>query len=83
MSERRVGAPVGELLDSLGVRLRMADHQQLVEVLLIGKMVDFNGHGSTSLVIGTSEGLDWLGQRGLLGAAQDVLTADILRGADD
>jgi hypothetical protein len=84
MSER-TGTAIGPLLDALGVRIRLNDDQHLVEAIVIGKVVDLTTdrcHG-TSMVIGTSDGLDWIGQRGLLGAARDVLAADILQGEGD
>lgn len=78
-------ASVGPVLDALGVHLHLEDGQQLVEAMVIGKVVDFgeDRRVGTSMVIGTSDGLDWISQRGLLAAARDVLTADILRSTDE
>lgn len=85
MAGRRTGTPVGPLLDALGVRIALDESQQLVEVLVIGKVVDFQADRrvATSLVIGASDGLDWIAQRGLVSASADILTADILRGSED
>lgn len=85
MGEPRTGAPIGPLLDALGVRIRLDDGQQLVEAMVIGKVVDFRIERriATSMIIGTSDGLDWIDQRGLLAAGTDILLADIMRGADE
>lgn len=67
---------VGELLDSLGVTLDIDESQQLVEVVVLGKLADFDT-GGTSVVLGNNEGLDWIAQRGIVSAAQHVMdTAD-------
>lgn len=73
-------APVGPMLDALGMRVHLDEGQHLVEAILIAKVIDIRAspREGTSMVIGTSEGLDWVAQRGLLAAARDVLVADIL-----
>lgn len=63
----------GPLLDALGVTLDIEEGQQLTEVLVVGKLADFNGDGGTALVIGASAGIDWVSQFGLLAAADMVL----------
>jgi hypothetical protein len=74
----------GQLVDALGVTVALAEGMQLVEAVVIGKAVGFDeGTRGTSLVIGSSEGLDWIAQRGLLGAALDVVRADIVRDPRD
>jgi len=85
MAERRVSAPIGPLLDALGVRISLDEGQQLVEALVIGKVVDFEADRrvATSMILGSSDGLDWISQRGLTAAATDILTADILRSTED
>lgn len=75
--------PAGQLLDALGVTITLADGQQLVEAVVIGKAIGFDDvERSTSLVIGSSDGLDWIAQRGLVAAANDVLSGDIRRDED-
>jgi hypothetical protein len=71
MADEKVGA----LLDSLGVTLDIEDGQQLTEVVVLGKLADFES-GGTSVVIGGSEGLDWIAQRGLVSAAQYVMDTE-------
>jgi hypothetical protein len=80
-----VGDPrVGPLLDALGMTLSLADDQYLVEAMVIGKLVRFDGETTdTSLVLGASTGLDWVGQRGLLAVAADVLAAELSRATDE
>lgn len=68
MSDQKVGA----LLDSLGVTLDIDESQQLTDVVVLGKLADF-GTGGTAVVIGNSEGLDWIAQRGIVSAAQHVM----------
>lgn len=63
---------LGQVLESMGVEIDLEENQQLTEVLVIAKGVDFNT-GDTALVIGTSAGLDWVAQRGLLNTAQFVM----------
>lgn len=75
--------PAGQLLDALGVTITLADGQQLVEAVVVGKAIGFDDvERSTSLVIGSSDGLDWIAQRGLVAAANDVLSGDIRRDED-
>lgn len=68
MSERTVG----DLLDTLGVTFDLEDGQQVTEVVVLGKVADFE-HSGTALVIGVSDGLDWIAQRGLISTAQHIL----------
>lgn len=62
----------GPLLDALGVTLNLDEHDQLTDVLIIGRTTDFES-GDTGIVIGNSAGLDWITQYGLLGAARYIL----------
>lgn len=81
---RAAGTTIGALLDALGVRMRLEAGQQLVEVVVVGKVVDFtDARASTAMVLSASPGLDWIGQRGLLAVGQDVLIADIQRAETD
>jgi hypothetical protein len=72
VSDREADQPVGPLLDALGVTIELDANQQLTEVVVIGRVVDFVDN-TTGLVIGTSRGCDWISQRGLLAAAQHIL----------
>ena len=69
MSEPR---PAGPLLDALDVTLNLDEHDQLTDVLIVARTADFES-GDTGIVIGTSRGLDWVTQYGLLAAARHVL----------
>lgn len=76
MAEHRAG----QLLDALGVTIGLAEGQQLIEAVVVGKAVGFDEDSrGTSLVIGSSDGLDWIAQRGLIASANDVLSGDIRR----
>lgn len=67
--------PAGPLLDALGVTLAVTPDQQLVEVVVIGKVVEFGDEDpGVSLVFGTNAGLDWIAQRGLVHVAEKLLS---------
>lgn len=66
---------VGELLDTLGVTLDLEEGQQVTEVVVLAKLSDFRT-GETAVVLGISDGLDWIAQRGILSAAQFVVDTD-------
>ena len=63
----------GPILDALGVALDVAENDQVVEAMVICKVSSFERGGGTGLVIGTSAGLCWISQRGLVSTAQYVL----------
>ena len=65
--------PAGPILDALGVALDVAENDQVTEVMILAKVSSFGEDGGTGLVIGTSAGLDWISQRGLVSTAQFVL----------
>jgi hypothetical protein len=66
--------PAGPVLDALGVTIELGAHQQLTECVVVGKVTDFaDGDTGPALVIATSEGLDWVAQRGLLSTGLYVL----------
>jgi hypothetical protein len=73
--------PAGPLLDNMGVVLDIDDNQHLTDVLIIGRVADF-GDGKTALAIGTSTGVDWVLQRGLLEAAREVLNREVFEDDD-
>lgn len=63
--------PIGPVLDALGVTCDLGEHQQVHEVLVIAKIVDYGG-GGTALGVYHSD-VDWIGQLGLLDAARMVI----------
>jgi hypothetical protein len=65
---------VGEIIDALGVKLDLSATQQLTDVIVVGRVVDFED-GNTGLMIGSSDGLDWILELGLLTAARQILGA--------
>ena len=73
------------MLDALGIRMHLNEGQQVVDAMVIAKVVSFDGGGDTALLIASGVGLDWINQRGLLAAAGDLLVGDIVRacGGDD
>jgi hypothetical protein len=77
--------PAGPVLDSLGVEIGLAEGQQVVECVLIAKVVDFKSDDPTpGLAIASSEGLDWIARDGLLNAAVRVLdSGGFACGCDD
>jgi len=77
------GKPAGPILDELGVTLDLDDDDRVVEVLVLAKTVAM-GDGTVGLVVADS-GIDWIAQRGLIAAAQEILAADppLLRGGED
>lgn len=73
--------PAGPLLDALGVTIDLEPHQQLTDVLVIGKVADFdNDH--TPLVLAKSSGLDWIAQLGLIHAARLVSESGPIENVD-
>lgn len=75
---------LGSIVDNLGVTASLDPDDQITEILIIAKISDFES-GGTALGFYHSKGLDWIGQLGLMAAAQKVLNqADIgLEGDDD
>ena len=75
----------GPLLDALGVRLPLAADQQLVEVIVIAKAISFGDDDlpRTVIVVGTSDRLDWIAQRGLVAVASDILADGLREDHDD
>lgn len=57
--------PAGPLLDAVGMTLNIEDEQHITEVVVVAKATDLHT-GETHLIIGASEGLDWIAQLGLL-----------------
>ncbi len=75
--------PAGPLLDALGVTINLDEHQQLTDVMVVGRVSDFADDGSgTALVIGSNRGNDWIAQLGMLAAARLVLEAGVNMGGE-
>lgn len=65
----KVRHDAGPILDSLGVKLNLLDGEQVVEALVVCKVVDFSRDATPGLIVASSTGLDWITQLGLLNAA--------------
>lgn len=69
--------PAAPIVESLGVTLDLEDGQHVVSLVVVGKVVDFDSEDARpALILGKSEGLDWIDQRGLVYAAVEVLQSD-------
>lgn len=66
MSEQHIG----QLLDSLGTTADIDPEDMPTDALVILKVV--RQSGGVAIVIGASETMDWVTQKGLLAAAQDL-----------
>lgn len=73
MSELGDDKPLGAILDNLGVVGALRDGHQIVEAVVVCKVVDFDQDGDVSVLMASSTGLDWIARIGLLGAAKDVV----------
>ena len=77
MSE--VTQSTGSTLDGLGVRIKIADGEHIVEALVVCKIYNFDT-GVTSLGVFPSKDLDWIDKYGLLAAARKARFAHIESG---
>lgn len=64
------GAPIGAILDGLGVTLCLDPNDQMTDVLVISRVVNADT-GQTALGV-CHNGLDWITQAGLLAAAREM-----------
>jgi hypothetical protein len=62
--------------------LQPGPNDQIVDAVLIGKMVDFE-RGITSLSIAATDGVDWVGQLGMLHGALKIMNQSPLEPRDD
>lgn len=69
-------------LEQLGVKGELEDNQQIVEVLMVCKVIDFED-GATALGIFTSNGVSWIDKLGLLEAARRMVDASLDYYSDD
>lgn len=68
--------PLGAILDNLGVSGTLRDGQQVMEALVICKVIDFEGDDEVSILMASNKGLDWIARRGLISAAQQILNGN-------
>jgi hypothetical protein len=68
--------PLGAILDNLGVAGTLRAGQQVLEALVICKVVDFDGEDEVSVLMASSTGLDWVARGGLLMAARDIVSGN-------
>jgi hypothetical protein len=74
--------PIGPMLDGMGVTIDLEPGQQITEVVIIAKVVDFSS-GNTAVGLYKSQGTDWVGQLGLMAAAQQIIDAGSVYCPDD
>lgn len=70
------GIKIGDLLDARGMTLDLGDGDLVTEALVIAKVIPTDGVGTAALLIGCTEGMDWISQRGLLDGARFSLDND-------
>lgn len=61
----------GEIVDSLDATLEITDGQIVTDLVLVAKVAD--PEGQPAIVIGTSGGMDWITQLGIVTAAAQIL----------
>lgn len=61
--------------------LELEDNDQVVEAVILAKIIDFK-EGGTGVGIGYTTGMDWIGQLGLLSAAEKMVAKDVGRRDD-
>lgn len=66
--------PAGPILDELGVTFELEDDDRITEILILAKMTNMET-GRTVLLISSND-LDWIATAGLHAAAAQVLMAD-------
>jgi hypothetical protein len=65
--------PIGDVLNELGVKIKLDPTDRVVEVLVIAKIVDLAEEDAVPILgVYGSEGSDWISQRGLLHSALEV-----------
>lgn len=79
MSDR----PAGPIIDGLGVTVDLDDEDLITEVVVIGKCTRLSDGGGTSLVLASSDGIDWVSQLGLIEGARRVVLDGITGQAGD
>lgn len=59
--------------EDLWVALDLRENQQVLEAVLIAKVSDFDT-GITSISMSNTDGVDWIDQVGLIGAAKIIIS---------
>lgn len=75
--------PLGAILDNLGVAGTLRPGQQVVEALVICKIIDFDGDDEVSVLMASNKGLDWVARSGLIAAAKDIVNGGCERVEDE
>ncbi|MGW5122971.1 hypothetical protein ACWEQ7_02720 [Streptomyces sp. NPDC004069] len=75
------GVPVGQRLDSLGVRAHLEDGDLVADALVVLKVI--KPDGGVSLLKARSESLDWITALGMLTAAQAIENSGYTDVADE
>jgi hypothetical protein len=71
-----------DVLAGLGCTLDLTDNQQVVDVVVLARVSDFE-RGGTALAVGVTPGVDWIIQGGLLRAALNELDMGTMPDAFD
>lgn len=74
--------PLSALLDGMDINISLQPGQQITEVVMIAKVVDFDS-GTTQVGLYKSAGTDWVNQLGLMAAAQQIIDAGSIYCPDD
>jgi hypothetical protein len=62
---------IGQLLDSRGVTADLDEGDLVTDALVVLKVVQPGG--VVGIILGVSDGMDWITQRGLLAGADDLM----------
>lgn len=77
MSDR----PAGQILDGLGVTLPLEEGDLVADALVLAKVI--KADGTVTIVIASSDSLDWITRRGLLYAADEILRSNAIENLDE
>ncbi|MCI3246320.1 hypothetical protein [Streptomyces spinosisporus] len=69
---------IGQLLDTLGVTAELGESDMPTDALVIMKVV--TDEGRVAIVIGGSESMDWITQKGLLAGATEITQGGFVDG---
>lgn len=72
MSSAENAVPAGQFADQLGVQLNIRPQQQVVEMVVIVKCVNFET-GETSIAYSGADGMDWVQRRALVYVAKEIM----------
>lgn len=72
---------IGQLLDSLGLTVRLDDGDMPTDAHVLLKVI--KADGTVSLVKGVSESLDWVTTLGMLTAAVEIENGGYVNSAED